>query len=154
MTYGAYFVRSRITGAGPNEVQLLWPADNQWPPEIDFNESGSRWAATSGTVHFGTPAPPGKPSSQATDHFLQQNFYPIDLKRWHTWGVVWTPTSITYVVDGWQWGTTVRTPGTVPRIPMTLDMQQRPGCTPGLACPNQNQAMLVDWVAEYNRTLP
>ena len=35
-TYEAYFVRSRITGAGPNEVQLLWPASNTWPPEIDF----------------------------------------------------------------------------------------------------------------------
>jgi hypothetical protein len=146
MTYGAFFVRSRITGPGPNEVELLWPADNHWPPEIDFNESGSRWAATSGTVHFG--------SSAATDHFIQQNFFPIDLARWHTWGVVWTPTSITYTVDGYQWGTTLRTPGTIPRLAMTLDLQQRPSCTSGLACPNQNQSMLVDWVAEYIRNHP
>jgi hypothetical protein len=32
---------------------------------------------------------------------------------------------------------------------MTLDFEQRPGCVPGLACPSQNQTMLVDWVAEY-----
>lgn len=142
MRFGAFFVRSRITGAGPNEVELLWPANNQWPPEIDFNESGSRWAATSGTVHFGPPT---------AEHFIQQNYYPIDLKRWHTWGVVWTPTSVTYTVDGYQWGTTLRTPGTIPQLPMTLDLQQRPQCPPGAGCPNQNQSMLVDWVAEFVR---
>ena len=64
MTFGAFFVRSRITNAGPNEVELLWPAASVWPPEIDFNESGSRWSATSGTVHHGTAK---------NDQFVQQN---------------------------------------------------------------------------------
>lgn len=52
-TYGAYFVRSRITGPGPNEVQLLWPASNIWPPEVDFNETGSSDTSTSSTLHYG-----------------------------------------------------------------------------------------------------
>jgi hypothetical protein len=141
MRYGAFFVRSKISNAGPNEVELLWPATNQWPPEIDFNETGSRWAATAGTVHFGRNA--------ANDHFIQQNFYPVDLRRWHTWGVLWTPTSVTFTIDGRQWGKAVRTPGTIPRVPMTLDLQQRPGCVPNVPCPSQDQAMYVDWVAEY-----
>lgn len=38
---GAYFYRSRVTGAGPSTVGLLWPDSNTWPPEIDFNESSS-----------------------------------------------------------------------------------------------------------------
>jgi Glycosyl hydrolases family 16 len=140
MTYGAFFVRSRISNAGPNEIELLWPANNQWPPEIDFNESGTRWAATSSTLHHGTPT---------NDLRIQQNLAGIDLRRWHTWGVVWTPHAITFTVDGQQWGYSINGPGTVPKLAMTLDFEQRPGCVPGLACPSQNQTMLVDWVAEY-----
>jgi hypothetical protein len=140
--YGAFFVRSRISGPGPNEVELLWPANNQWPPEIDFNESGSRATGTSGTVHHGT---------YRHDQFIQQNFPDIDLRQWHTWGVIWTSTGITFTIDGKQWGETLTTPDVIPQIPMTLDMQQRPGCPAGLSqpCPSQNQAMYVDWVAEY-----
>ena len=68
--------------------------------------------------------------------------------------MIWTPDAITYTVDGQQWGYTLTTPGTVPQIPMTLDLQQRPGCVPGAYCPPQDQSMLVDWAAEYNRNLP
>lgn len=32
-TYGAYFVRSRLTGAGPTGVQLLWPVANVGHPK-------------------------------------------------------------------------------------------------------------------------
>lgn len=142
MTYGAFFVRSRISNAGPNEVELLWPANNQWPPEIDFNESGSRWAATSATVHHG---------AASNDLRIQQNLPGIDLRRWHTWGVIWTPHSITYTLDGQQWGYTITTPGAIPQLAMTLDLEQRPGCVPGVACPPQDQTMLTDWVAEYAR---
>jgi len=143
MKFGAFFVRSRISNAGPNEVALLWPANNQWPPEIDFNESGSRWNATSGTVHHGTAK---------DDRFVQQNFPNIDLRSWHTWGVIWTSKSITYTVDGEQWGYVLRTPGVIPQLPMTLDLQQRPGCAPGvLLCPPQAQTMYVDWVAEFTQ---
>jgi hypothetical protein len=144
MTYGAFFVRSRISNAGPNEVELLWPSNNQWPPEIDFNETGSRWNSTSGTVHHGV---------YPHDQFVQENLPGIDLRQWHTWGVVWTPTSIAFTVDGRQWGSTITAPSVIPHLAMNLDLQQRPGCpssynfTPG--CPSQAQTMYVDWVAEY-----
>jgi hypothetical protein len=147
MTYGAFFVRSRISNAGPNEVELLWPANNQWPPEIDFNESGARWNSTSGTVHHLGPT--------HRDEFVQQNFPGIDLRVWHTWGVIWTPSSIVFTVDGRQWGSTLTTPGVIPQLAMNLDLQQRPGCPPSSSfgpCPSQDQAMYVDWVAEYART--
>src|ERR1035437_6659709 len=48
-TYGAYFVRSRVTGAGPTGVELLWPVANVWPPEIDFNETGGQIGSTTAT---------------------------------------------------------------------------------------------------------
>ena len=121
MAYGAFFVRSKITDAGPNEVELLWPANNQWPPEIDFNESGRAWAATSGTVHFGASA-------------AQRPVHPAELRVASTCAAGTPgascgrrPRSPTRV-DGHQWGTTLRTPGTIPHLPMTLDLQQRPGC--------------------------
>jgi hypothetical protein len=36
-SYGAYFVRSRVTGPGPDQNEMLWPAAPVWPPEVDFN---------------------------------------------------------------------------------------------------------------------
>jgi hypothetical protein len=135
-TYGAYFVRSRITGAGANQAELLWPLTNTWPPEIDFNENGGRVDTTSSTVHFGS-----------TNHIDQRHLL-INMTLWHTWGVVWTPASITYVVDGYQWSS-VAVPAEIPAQPMTLDIEQRQLCELGRECPTVPQSMQVDWVAEY-----
>ena len=134
--YGAFFVRSRATGVGPNEVQLLWPSNNQWPPEIDFNESPSAHA-TSATLHWGR------------QNFIQQwHKHGIDMLAWHTWGVVWTPKKIVYTVDGHAWGITTNA-SAIPSLPMTLDLEQRTECTLHVQCPNAPVQMLVDWVAEY-----
>ncbi len=135
-TYGAYFVRSRVTGAGPTAVMLLWPSAPVWPPEIDFNETGGDVAATSSTVHFGA------------DNAIIQRHLTIDMTKWHTWGVIWTASSVTYTVDGVVWGS-VSTAGTIPSQDMTLDLQQQTWCSSGWACPSSPQSMQVDWVAEY-----
>lgn len=135
-TYGAYFVRSRVTGAGPTAVQLLWPLDNSWPPEIDFNETAGDASTTSATVHWG-----------AANH-IDQRKLSINMTSWHTWGVIWSPTSITYTVDGRVWGT-VSTASEIPNVPMTLDLQQQTWCSSGWACPTTPQSMQVDWVAQY-----
>lgn len=138
-TYGAFFVRSRITGAGPNEVQLLWPASNIWPPEIDFYETGTKDNSTSWTLHYG-----------ADDNFIQQTLH-INQTQWHTWGVIWGPNKIVYTVDGRAWGSFTGSYA-IPTVPMTLDLQQRPGCSLGPVCTSVPQSMLVDWVTEYTRT--
>ncbi len=138
-TYGAYFVRSRLTGAGPTGVELLWPADNSWPPEIDFSETAGDTSSLTATVHFG-PA--------SINHIDQRALGNIDMTKWHTWGVVWTPTEITYTVDGNAWGS-IAVGTEIPNIPMTLDLQQQTWCDSGWACPSAPQSMLVDWVAEY-----
>jgi len=135
--YGAYFVRSRLTGAGPNEAQLLWPADNTWPPEIDFNETGGTDKSTSSTLHFG-----------AKNNIIQSSIR-IDLLKWHTWGVIWSAKSIEYVVDGRVWAN-VTTPSEIPQVPMRLDLEQRTKCQLGNQCPKVPVSMLVDWVAEYS----
>jgi hypothetical protein len=135
--YGAFFVRSRITGGGPNEVQLLWPESDQWPPEIDFNESGGWVKGTSWTFHFST-----------LNHLVQQRLM-IDMLAWHTWGVIWTSQSLTFTVDGRVWGK-VSTPSVMPSVPMRLDLEQRSLCSLHAQCPHKAVSMYVDWIAEYS----
>jgi hypothetical protein len=139
--YGAYFVRSRVTGPGPNEVQLLWPITDKWPPEIDFNESGSGVGGTTSSVHFG--------ASNSMEHRKVR----INMMQWHTFGVVWTRTSIVYVVDGSAWAS-ILTPSHIPRVRMRLDLEQRTMCALGRDCPVRPVSMLVDWIAEYIPTTP
>ncbi|NNN00664.1 MAG: glycoside hydrolase family 16 protein [Acidimicrobiaceae bacterium] len=134
--YGAYFVRSRVTGGGANEVQLLWPANNTWPPEIDFNENGGNLNATSSTVHWGSR------------NFAVRRVLAIDMTKWHTWGVVWTHSKIDFVVDGHVW-TSITQPAAITRIPMRLDLEQRTICSEHRQCPTTPVSMLVDWIAEY-----
>jgi beta-glucanase (GH16 family) len=137
LTYGAFFVRSRMTGPGPTGVELLWPSNGSWPPEIDFNETYGTTSGTSATVHYSA-------SNSQIQHTLS-----IDMTQWHTWGVVWTPTSITYTVDGQVWAT-VTNASAIPNIPMWLSLQSQTWCASSWACPTAPQTMQVDWVAEYS----
>lgn len=137
--YGAYFVRSRIDGAGPNEVELLWPHNNQWPPEIDFNES--YWPhQTSATVHWSV--------ANYQQQWLKGG---IDMLAWHTWGVIWSKDQIRYILDGHVWGI-ITAKNEIPRIPMNLDIEQRTGCTHHVQCPHAPVHFQIDWVAEYRAT--
>jgi beta-glucanase (GH16 family) len=138
-TYGAYFVRSRLTGAGVDEVQMLWPVAHVWPPEIDFNETGNRVTTTAWYVHF-----------RSSGHQIARTLR-INLTRWHTWGVRWTPRLITFTVDGDVWGV-VRSPSVIPHERMTLDLSQQTWCGIAPECPQRPLAMQVDWVAEYAPT--
>jgi hypothetical protein len=138
-TYGAYFVRTRVTGLGPNEVQLLWPADNSWPPEIDYYESGRGINGTTATVHW-----------SSLNH-IEQHSVTEPLVDWHTWGVVWSPKSILFTLDGHVWAQ-VSSAASVPHIPMNLDFEQRAMCSLGFDCPTKPVSMYVDWVAEYARS--
>lgn len=134
--YGAYFVRSRITGAGPTQVELLWPVSNIWPPEIDFNETGGSATSTTTSVHWG-----------ATNHVVRSEIN-INMTLWHTWGVIWTPKYVVYTVDGNVWGT-FKIAADIPRVRMTLDFESRQECEEHRQCPAANESMQIDWVAEY-----
>jgi outer membrane protein OmpA-like peptidoglycan-associated protein len=136
-TYGAYFVRSRETGAGPTIVELLWPSNGEWPPEVDFNETGGQDTSTTATNIW---AASGNSKSQI------QQYLTIDMTQWHTWGVIWTPTSIVLTVDGTEWGSFT---SNIPDIAMWLDIQQQTWCSSGFACPTSPESTDVDWVAEY-----
>lgn len=135
-TYGAFFVRSRDTGGGATSVQLLYPESDVWPPEVDFNENEGQVGSTTSTVHFG-------PTNQLDQRVLQ-----INMLQWHTWGVIWSPKSIKYTVDGILWAS-VNTPAEIPTIPMRLSLQQQTWCLSGRLCPSAPVSMIVNWVAEY-----
>lgn len=135
-TYGAYFVRSRMTAPGATMVELLWPTSGSWPPEIDFNETSGQTNGSTSTLHF----------SSANE--VRQQSISIDMTQWHTWGVIWTPTSITYTIDGKVWGT-MTVANDVPAIPMHLAIQQQTWCSKGFACPSGPASDIVDWVVEY-----
>ena len=138
-TYGAFFVRSRQTTAGPDVAELPRPANNAWPPELDFNETGTSPDASTWTDHYTSPSTEVQATTQ------------IDVEHWHTWGVVWTPTSVTFVVDGRAWGE-VTSPAQIPDVAMTLDLQQQTWCGLQPECPTRDSTLLVDWVAIYTPT--
>ena len=71
------------------------------------------------------------------------------MTQWHTWGVIWTPTSVIYTLDGRVWGT-FSVPSEVPHVPMTLHLQQQTWCSSNYACPTGPQSSQIDWVAEYS----
>lgn len=136
-TYGVYYVRSRITGAGDDEVQMLWPVAHVWPPEVDFNETGNLLTKTAWYVHF-----------RSGGHQIARTLR-INLTRWHTWGVRWTPRLITFTVDGRPWGV-VRSTSVIPHERMTLDLSQQTWCGIAPECPVRPVSMQVDWIAEFS----
>ncbi len=146
-TYGMYLVRMKADyepALQISNIALLWPADgNTWPPEMDFyeDEGGSRGGFTA-SLH---PGPDGD------DCCVIRHTLSIAATQWHTYGIIWTPTSITYTIDGRPWGVVqksqVSAPGEWPSIPMNLDLQSQ---NLGPAQPDGSiETMTVAWVAEY-----
>jgi beta-glucanase (GH16 family) len=142
-TYGKYLIRFRIgKGIGIGHAALLMPANNSWPPEVDFSEdNGSGRNNTLATLHYGS-------HDTHRDALLH-----VNLTQWHTLGVQWTPRKLRYTVDGRVWAT--MTGSAVPTVPMVLDLQTQTWPCSGTwgRCPNVTTPrvvrMYVDWVVAY-----
>lgn len=92
--FGTWKIMSRITAGLENPstkvCELLWPRKGtvpNWPPEIDFNESGDRFA------------------SHQTVHYMQKpkmfhSAYPIDQRTFHVYGVTVSELGVQYLCDG------------------------------------------------------
>ena len=107
-TYGKYVVRARFQRSSVvQHAMLLWPTSG-WPPEVDFSE-GPTTKGVMATAHWGS------------DNSQQHAFLHVDMTRWHTYGVEWTPTRLLYTVDGRAWA--VMTGAAVPHQPMRLAIQ-------------------------------
>jgi beta-glucanase (GH16 family) len=148
-TYGKYLARVRVDpGSGVSWAALLWPANNHWPPEIDFAEDNGDPLRNSITAsfHFGINGVLSQTQSSLK----------IDMTEWHTIGVTWTSSSIKYSIDGRTWASVHDTQ--IPFVPMVLDFQTQtwPCGTPSEACVSPATPAIVslhiDWVAIYSIT--
>ena len=148
-TYGKCLVRFRFdAGTGIAHTILLWPADDSWPPEVDFSEdNGGNRRTTTTTLHYG-------PSNTQIHRKVA-----VNLTKWHTLGVEWTPGKLVYTLDGRKWAS-VRS-AHVPSIPMTLDIQTQ-AWTSGInswehgvnATTPAHVNLYVDWVIAYAPAAP
>ena len=145
-TYGEYLVRLKgdfEPGLTISNVALLWPVANVWPPEIDFYEdSGGARSSFVATLHAGP---------NGSDSVVAQHRRALDDTQWHTVGVEWTPTTISYLVDGTIWAvvpiSALSSNGHWPDQPMFLSIQSQ---TVGPAQPSRPiETMTVAWVVEY-----
>jgi hypothetical protein len=138
LTNGEYLVRSRVTSAiGVTQVMILWPDHQPWPPEIDFNESNG---SNESTAHFwyGTASNPLTQGASVAS---------VDLTQWHTWGVIVTPSLISYTLDDVVWATMPNHE----QVPMDLALQQQVWVCGGTEfCPTSATPsevdMQIDWV--------
>ncbi|GAB2875306.1 glycoside hydrolase family 16 protein [Nocardioides pacificus] len=93
LEHGRWDARIRFDpGAGVSGTALLYPGVG-WPPEINYWEIFETWGTRQQmavTTHHGTE----------DDHQMQQTIVSGDFTRWHVASVRWTPTEITYVLDG------------------------------------------------------
>lgn len=146
-TYGMYLVRMK-GDVEPNlnisNIALLWPdASNTWPPEIDFFEdSGGYRTSFTASLHAGP---------NGNDCCIIRNNVNVQASQWHTYGVEWTPSSLTYTIDGQAWATvyssSLSSPAQWPSQNMDLDIQAE---NLGSAQPSGPiETLTVAWVAEY-----
>jgi beta-glucanase (GH16 family) len=78
-----------VTGAGM--CFLLWPQhDDHWPPEVDILETPKGDGLF--TNHWQGPNGNGDNQQEAYQ-------FPLDYTQWHKYGLEWTPTQLTMLVD-------------------------------------------------------
>lgn len=139
---GRVEVRMRADHApGVNVVALLWPRDNEWPPEIDFVEDrdGDREDFTA-SLHYSVD---GK-------HRQIDERRSLDMTQWHTYGVEWQGDTVIYTVDGREWARTRS--DWVPSVPMGVAIQSnvvtKGRVRLGPDTPKHSEVH-VDWVVGY-----
>jgi hypothetical protein len=160
--HGAWFARlkgdSEPSGMWFSNIFLLWPANDQWPPEIDIYEDGGGTRAGTSASMFNTVGDicGSSPTPQCLEPYEQSNGQsggvPNDGTQWHTYGVEWVPSGVTWLVDGRVVYTApasqVKSPAQQPALPMGMDLQSQN--LRGAGTPTQRETMTVDWVAEYS----
>ncbi len=161
--YGAWFARLKGDSQPSNvffsDIFLLWPANNQWPPEIDIYEDGGGRSSTSASMYNTVGNLCGSsPTPQCLDTYEQSNGQSggvsNDDTQWHTYGVEWTPSGVTWFIDGRVIYTAaasqVKSPAQQPALPMYMDLQSQN--VQGAGTPTQLESMAADWVEEYSWT--
>ena len=159
--YGAFFARMQgnVEPAGQlfTDIFLLWPANNQWPPEIDVYEDKGDRSRTGATVFNTTGDACGSsPSVGCLDEYAQNNWGSNGVAnngtQWHTYGVEWTPSGVSWLIDGRVVFTApasaVKSPAQQPALPMNMVLQsENLQGSPGAS--TKEDTMNVDWVEQF-----
>jgi hypothetical protein len=160
--YGAWFARlqGNVEPAGQlfTDIFLLWPGNNQWPPEIDVYEDKGDRSRTGATV-FDTPgnACGSSPSEGCLLSYTQNNWGSNGVANngteWHTYGVEWTPSGVSWLIDGKVVFTApasaVKSPAQQPALPMNMALQsENLQGSPGAS--TKEDTMNVDWVEQFS----
>ena len=138
--YGRYTVRFRADSLpGYKTAWLLWPDSGNWPTdgEMDFPE-----APLNGTIDAALH-PQGSISGTSQDLYTTGATF----TSWHTATTEWTPTAVTFYLDGQVVG---RSTGPIPDTPMHWVLQTETstyGVVPSDATAGNVQ---IDWVAAYS----
>lgn len=148
-TYGKYEMRVRFdAGYGVRCVAELWPVTG-WPPEVDFIEISANDALRTNNFTANHWKDPSLPSGRG----VQQQSIKADYTQWHTVGVEWTPTSLTYTLDDQpSYAITQH----VPQQPMWMGIatalgSKRAGRQPNATTP-ASVDLEIDWVHIYRYT--
>jgi hypothetical protein len=159
--YGAWFARLQA-GAEPSSVQfsdifLLWPGNFQWPPEIDIYEDKADQSRTTATMFNTVGSICGSsPTISCLEPYEQGNDAGNGVANtdteWHTYGVEWTPSSVSWLIDGNVVFTApasqVKSPAQQPALPMDMALQSQN--LQGAGTPTQRETMTVDWVEQFS----
>ncbi len=88
-TYGYLEFRVRASdGAGLWPAVWLLPSDLLPTPEIDVMEAWGNWPGVANFFYHAASGPGAQKGAQ------------VDIREWHTYGLDWTPDSLTWYVDG------------------------------------------------------
>jgi beta-glucanase (GH16 family) len=138
MLYGRYAVRFKADPVpGYKTAWLLWPDSGDWPSdgEIDLAE-GNLDGTICSVLH-----PQGSTSGSDRDAYCTS----ADYSSWHTSVVEWTPSSVSFFLDGQLIG---QSTNRIPNTPMHLVMQTEALSGP-LPSTSANGHVYIDWVAAY-----
>jgi hypothetical protein len=138
--YGRYTVRFRADAVpGYKTAWLLWPDSENWPAdgEVDFPEASLN-SAIGGAVHR-----QGSTSGQTQDVYTTGATY----TSWHTATVEWTPSAVTFYLDGQVIG---QTTSNVPNTPMHWVLQTETSTYGVVPTDTAAGNVQIDWVAVYS----
>jgi beta-glucanase (GH16 family) len=158
--YGAWFARlqanAQPSGQLFTDIFLLWPHNNQWPPEIDvYEDEGNRSSTIATLWNTVGNACGSSPSSQCLYQYTQTNGGGVANTdtEWHTYGVEWTPSGVSWLIDGKVIFTApasaVKSPAQQPALTMDMALQsENLQGSPGAS--TTEDTMNVDWVEQFS----
>lgn len=140
--YGRYAVRFRADPIdGYKTAWLLWPQSNVWPRdgEIDFPE-GELDGTISAFMHRQNGSSGGDQDAFSTG---------ATYRDWHTAVIEWTPSSVTFILDGRVIG---RSTNRIPNTPMHWVLQTETSLSATPPAPSVQGHVQIDWVAVWRYT--